>query len=172
MHLKANFITRRLARFFNSRADKVMRRPPDFIIGGEDSPYMKRWYVLPRNRWGNIYFHEYHRPDDDRALHDHPWHSVSLCLKGPLLDVTEKQTLEVWPGDVVFRGTNAKSPHRIDLPIISEAGHHLTHQRTLFIMGPRVREWGFHCPKGWVHWKDFTKHTETGDSSKVGRGCD
>lgn len=34
--------------------------------------------------------------------------------------------------------------------------------------GPRFREWGFACPKGWVHWREFT---EPGSEGRVGRGC-
>lgn len=40
---------------------------------------------------------------------------------------------------------------------------------TLFITGPRIREWGFWCPKGWRHWKEFTAPA---DSGNIGRGCD
>jgi hypothetical protein len=47
-------------------------RPPDFVIGG-DSPYMLRWWIIPRNKFFNIYLHRFLRSDDDRALHDHPW---------------------------------------------------------------------------------------------------
>jgi hypothetical protein len=39
---------------------------------------------------------------------------------------------------------------------------------TLFITGRRVRDWGFHCPKGWVPWQEFTDPT---DSGRVGKGC-
>jgi hypothetical protein len=40
---------------------------------------------------------------------------------------------------------------------------------TIFITGPRIREWGFHCAhRGWVLWKDFVDKTAIGS---VGRGC-
>lgn len=39
---------------------------------------------------------------------------------------------------------------------------------TLFITGPRIREWGFHCPKGWVHWKKFCAVDQPG---QIGSGC-
>ena len=39
---------------------------------------------------------------------------------------------------------------------------------TIFITGSVKRQWGFHCPKGWVHWKDFTDET----GNQVGKGCD
>jgi len=34
--------------------------------------------------------------------------------------------------------------------------------------GPRVREWGFHCPNGWRHWKDFVSQENKGEQ---GVGC-
>jgi hypothetical protein len=40
---------------------------------------------------------------------------------------------------------------------------------TLFSMGLWKREWGFHCPQGWKHWREFTAG-ENGD--QVGAGCD
>ena len=27
-----------------------LNRPPDFIIGSKENPYMLRWYLIPRNR--------------------------------------------------------------------------------------------------------------------------
>lgn len=51
----------------------ALRRAPDFLVGGKENPYMKRWWLIPRNKWFNIYLHQFMRDDDDRALHDHPW---------------------------------------------------------------------------------------------------
>ena len=63
-----------------SRVRKVMaRREPDFIIGDN---YLRRWWLIPRNRWLNVYLHEFRASDDDRALHDHPWASCSIILRG------------------------------------------------------------------------------------------
>ncbi len=40
---------------------------------------------------------------------------------------------------------------------------------TIFLFGPTVRDWGFHCPqRGWVHWREFTAADKPGE---VGRGC-
>ena len=38
---------------------------------------------------------------------------------------------------------------------------------TLFIAGKWQRDWGFHCPKGWVFWRDFVDASGDG----VDRGC-
>ncbi|UES40956.1 cupin domain-containing protein [Roseibium aggregatum] len=132
-------------------------RDPDFIIG--NPPYMLRWWLLPRNPTFNVYYHRILRDDDDRALHDHPWPSFSIMIKGQLREVLEDGPRVVLAGDCIYRGP--EMAHRLELIDGQPA-------ETLFITGPRVREWGFHCPKGWVHWQDFTA---PGDSSQIGRGC-
>src|SRR5436190_23028421 len=63
---------------------------PHFVIGGGDQPYMLRWYLLPRNRWLNLYLHKFLRDDDARALHDHPWWFASLMLKGGYFEITPR----------------------------------------------------------------------------------
>ena len=42
---------------------------------------------------------------------------------------------------------------------------------SLFITGPVIREWGFHCPNGWRHWKQFTVRDEFG-SYVDEKGCE
>ncbi|WP_205836086.1 hypothetical protein [Methylobacterium brachiatum] len=139
-------------------------RPPDVIIGGEADPYMRRWWVIPRNRWFNVYLHHFMRSDDDRALHDHPWWNVSFLLQGQYAEHTiSAGGINVFTtrkaGEVKARW--ATHAHRIEL----------THGPcwTLFITGPRLRTWGFHCPRGWVPWKEFTNPADGGQT--VGRGC-
>lgn len=149
----------RLCRFLARRLVEP-KRPPDFIIGGADNPYMRRWFLIRRNRLCNIYLHNIRRSDDDRALHDHPWVSMSFCLKGAMHEMTPDGVRLVTRGDVVFR--RAKSAHRLILGGGVECW-------TLFITGPTIRSWGFHCPQGWRHWRDFVASSDTGS---VGRGCD
>jgi hypothetical protein len=139
---------------------KAFNRPADFIIGGAERPYLFRWFVIPRNRWFNIYLHKIVRSDDDRALHDHPWVNCSIVLKGGYIEVTDRKGIWRGPGSVVFR--TAKARHRLALHFAVPVCW------TLFITGPRIREWGFQCPQGWVHWKDFTGGA---NGEIVGRGC-
>lgn len=118
-------------------------RDPDIIIDGD---YLHRWYVIPRNRFFNIYLHKFGRSDDDRALHDHPWYSVSVLLRGEFLEHSFKGKRHIPWLFPVFR--TAKFAHRLEVvkgPVW-----------TIFITGPRLRDWGFYCPKGWRHWKEFT----------------
>lgn len=143
--------------------EAIAARPADFVIGGEDDPYLRRWYLLPRNEHFNVYLHQFLRDDDDRALHDHPWASFSLVLSG--CGVEYRQTPPYGEVGHGFRAGDVfeRSPeyaHRIKVlhgPIW-----------TLFVTGPKVREWGLHCPDGWKHWRDFVSSK---DSGLVGPGC-
>lgn len=147
---------------------------PDFVVGID---YLQRWWlakiVADHNfdRLGpirdhtretndhNCYLHRVTGSDDDRALHDHPWPNVSFIIEGEYREHTPIGVFHRKPGDIVFRQADAL--HRLELvkgPVWS-----------LFITGKKVREWGFACPKGWVHWEVFT--SESGNFSGVGRGC-
>lgn len=135
-------------------------RPPNVRIG---PGYMDRWHLIPRNRFFNIYLHHFLQSDDDRALHDHPWWNFSYLLSGEYTEhtisaggINHRKLYKA--GDWKFR--TAKYAHRIEL---TNGGCW-----TLFITGPRIRVWGFHCPKGWVNWQKFTDPTDTG---KIGAGC-
>lgn len=135
---------------------------PHFIIGPR---YLLRWYVIPRNPWLNVYLHKFLHDDEDRAIHDHPWTFVSLILRGKYFEVTENNfTSRQFPSIVVRQADYA---HRVVLD-----RDELDKPKpcwTLVITGRVVRDWGFHCPQGWRHWKEFTAKDDYG---QVGRGCD
>lgn len=134
----------------------MISRAPDFVIGDD---YLRRWYIIPRNPYSNVYLHEFRHSDDDRALHDHPWSSTSIVISGSYVEITPEGSFTRKTGDVITRPATAA--HRIVIP----DGEQVV---TLFTTGPWEREWGFHCPQGWRHWKDFTA---LNDSGQVGRGC-
>jgi hypothetical protein len=159
-------------------AQRVTRRNPDFIVGGRGAPYLLRWYLLgskphrteprptPRTLLGlcRIYVHVFCRSDDDRALHDHPAASLSLGLWGSAIEETIEaggvhKRRELRAGQWRFR--RASFAHRIEI----EPGRRYV---TLFIFFRNTREWGFHCPRGWVHWKKFTASNDPG---AIGAGC-
>jgi hypothetical protein len=157
-------------------------READFYIGGKENPYLLRWWVIPRNRFFNIYLHKFLRDDDDRALHDHPWASCSIILKGGYIEYQPDKTFLRKCGRIYFR--HATQAHRIELYRDvwcygcgcwhRHFGHTYPGVRirpawSLFITGPKIREWGFHCPKGWIHWTQFCDETDHGNT---GRGCE
>lgn len=148
-------------------------RKPDELIGGDVRPYLERWHLARKSRipflsrlLENVYLHRVLRSDDDRALHCHPWPNISIVLWGGYYEWVpvyqrgyvegwDRRTIRRWRGigSVVFR--KADTAHRLELP-----RYPVEQTWTLFITGKKCREWGFYCPEGWKHWKDF------------GSGCD
>jgi hypothetical protein len=126
----------------------------------------------------NLYLHCFLRDDDDRALHDHPSWAASLILDGAYIEHTidaggiHRRTRHATGS---LRCLRTRHTHRIELlPNTPNPANALeTWPRlpcwTLFLFGPTVREWGFHCPeRGWVHWKEFTA---AGKPGEIGPGC-
>lgn len=140
----------------------MAHRGPDFTVGAD---YLRRWWVIPRNDFANVYLHEFLASDEDRAMHDHPWRSTSVILFGQYIEHTPEGSFVRMAGEVVERQADAL--HRIELIANRETGE-LEPAISLFFTGPKAREWGFDCQHGWVHWKDFTDGMEPG---QVGRGC-
>lgn len=136
--------------------DIMASREPDFVIGDN---YLRRWWVIPRNEGCNIYLHEINNSDDDRALHDHPWDNTSMLIDGSYIEHTPEGAFIREAGSIVSR--RATDAHRLEIP---EGGRAVS----LFMTGPKVREWGFHCPKGWRLWSEFV---DTRDKGQIGRGC-
>ncbi len=155
----------------------VSRRPADLEIGGTENPYLRRWYLIPRNRLCNVYLHQFLRDDDDRALHDHPWPNLSILLQGAYREVQfarrpvhgdplpETVTLLRQAGGWV--GRRARTAHRVAL--LRDSDGNPMPCWSLFVTGANLRSWGFWCPLGrWVHWRSFTAGRR---GEVVGFGC-
>lgn len=149
---------------------------PHFYIGGQENPYMLRWFLIPRNPYFNVYLHKFLRDDDDRALHDHPWWFVSLILKGgysevvPNPDSLMPNVNKLHRFSIAFR--RATHQHRVVLwrerTFSSTEGKKLPCW-TIVATGRKKRTWGFWCSKGFVPWFDFVDETDNGN---VGKGCE
>lgn len=141
-----NWLRDRLLAFAQRR---MQRQPePDFTIGPTDDPYMRRWYIW-RIRWLScLYLHQVMRSDDDRALHDHPWASLSIILHCGYHEVVPRHhaapgcpdTVLHWrpPGCLILRGASAAHRLVIDDPTMVAT--------TLFLTGPRIRQWASGAP--------------------------
>lgn len=163
----------RRVQLLNYASGVMASRPPDLLIGQST----RRWLVWPKNNWGNIYIHEWVGDDMDQALHDHAPDNLSVILSGKcnehfnvkplvteLLSNGERNyktySLRRTQGDVVFR--LAGTAHKITLvdgPMIS-----------MFIQGPRRRDWGFHCVNGWKPWQEYID-ARKGYGDRSGKGC-
>lgn len=168
-----------------SWAHKKTQTPPDFIIRPRGVDQTLRWWVIPRNRFFNIYLHKFVLSDEDRALHCHPWPNCSILIDGQYIEHTPKGIFLRHQGFMYFRP--AKSPHRVELRVslLGERGIRIVAPRslnhtdfdcpepipviTLFITGPKIREWGFWCPQGFRRWQDFC---DSRDHGVIGKGCE
>jgi hypothetical protein len=152
-------------------ANVVGLRNPDFQVtkkGGE-VVYLNRWWMWRRNGWCNLYLHQMLGPDD-AALHDHPYWSLSLILADGINELFQLdpptgrvKMRALRTGQLVWRSSTMA--HRLD-PV--QPG------MTLFLTGPRVRDWGFYCPQGWRRWQDYVKTTgavQGAGGSTEGVGC-
>lgn len=167
--------------------DRVTRRQPDFIIVGgrtPDDPAVLRWWIIPRNRFFNIYLHKFLR-DDAQDLHDHPWPNCSIPLtEGYTEQVFSRQPIEGEPlpttefhERVVMRPTfrRASQPHQVIVHRRLTLGIHdeMIPCFSLFFTGPKIREWGFWCPgDGRARWKHYLKYTNPANYGITGQGCE
>lgn len=136
------------------------RLPRRDILAEDGALYLERYRVfgwMPGSRWKgpSVYLHRFRMPDQDVALHNHPWpRAVSLVLAG---GYTEKRLTSLFgfsacewrrltPGQLNVIGPD--DYHRV-------AELHGDETWTLFAVWPRTRSWGFWLPlRGHVPWRD------------------
>lgn len=127
--------------------------PSRTITGRDGAPYLTKHTLvnLGRDSW-RAHLHEFHRGDEDAALHSHPWKAVGIILSGGYRE--ERR----WDGGVVHKTNylpgmvNVIGPdtfHRVDL--LGEKCW------TLFISGPVVASWGFwdRVSNVYTPWREF-----------------
>ena len=123
---------------------------PSFTVYNDNgAPSLERWHII-KTPLICLYLHR-HCGDDREPLHDHPWHSLSLCIKGSYWEHIRSAGVALikrrrW--DLVYR--KAETPHRIKLH--RNADGSTSPAWTLFLTGPKVRDWGFYLPSGWRAW--------------------
>lgn len=105
--------------------------------------YLDRWGF--ETRFGGIYLHKMTAPDPGLDVHNHPWRFASLILRGGYGEIVKR------PHGRPYSSWRAGSLHRFPL----EWAHRIVRLRrvptwTLVFRGPRVREWGFFTPFGYV----------------------
>jgi hypothetical protein len=103
------------------------------IVNCARDPYLTRWYLF-RREWLGVFLHLFHRSDEDRALHDHPWSFLTIVLWRGYREFTPKGVRRIWPGMVLYRP--AEWRHRVELIKGRSA-------LTLVLRFRSRREWGF-----------------------------
>ena len=112
---------------------------PHFQIPG----YLNRWHLIPRNRWFNIYLHQFVGADHGAHAHDHPWWNMTIKLWGDYGEIGLSRAGMLGERIIVRAAADCHKIVDVDAPCW-----------TLFITGPVVRDWGFWVDGKWV------KHTE------------
>lgn len=113
-----------------------------------DEPYLERYYLFLKDRQRfpfNVFLHKFLKSDPD-DLHDHPWPYATLILKGGYWETTPEGRF--WRGPGHFRICTARSLHRIELDPSVECW-------TVFMPGPKQREWGFIKNGKWTQWEQY-----------------
>lgn len=136
-------------------------------IDNPDDIYLTRWRII-ETPWFSLKLHRIRRPDNDRALHDHPWPFTTLILRGGYLEEIpagncEQYFPDSWLTDHLMRRPGEIIRHRAD-------DLHRIHRLpngdawTLVACGPRAREWGFQEGPGlaWVPWQRFVASRPAG----------
>lgn len=150
--------------FVETYGDAIIRsaqKRPYFHLEG----YMERWWFF-RTPFLRARVHHILRSDRDRHLHDHPWWYISIILKGSYTEVMplrfadeppELQGEDYRHGDMLQRDTygpgsirfrRGSTFHRLEV----QPGESVW---TLFIIGPKRRDWGFMTEIGKIGWKDY-----------------
>jgi len=140
-------------------------------IGRNGDTYLIRWFLVGGPMWSpkllnrRLMLHRFLRSDWDDALHDHPWPYTSLILSGGYTEWSPNTDL----GEVVAFGPNvgrwygpgsllrrpADWRHRVEIPDGKDCW-------SLVTTGKKVRSWGFHCPQGFIPWRQFVERADVG----------
>jgi hypothetical protein len=146
------------------------RLPPPRVIGSRDgeSPYLSRYYLVGRElsdvnpfldertrrvlfaaKHHGVYLHHFHRGDDERELHSHPFRwSCALILAGGYVE-ERRMTL---PAELAAVGKPYLVEARTLRPGMINLLRHDTFHRvellekdawTLFVTGPKIASWSF-----------------------------
>lgn len=125
----------------------------------ENLPYLHRYYLL-NTRWLARWFpklsyrlvlHKCVLSDED-GLHDHPWSWKSKILEGGYWENLDDGR-RIWRGPDGWRSCKSTMYHRLELP------HEGAESWSLFLMGPKEKQWGFRDRNGhWVQWDEYIEN--------------
>ena len=131
------------------------------IRGPDGSSYLTRWYlwpsgprtsedeVTPKSPFA-VFIHFFHRSDDDREQHNHPWtRSIALILKGGYVEERGFEERTFKPGSVNI--ISKDDYHRVELLDPANGSW------SLFIAGANAGSWGFKNAITGAHipWKEY-----------------
>ena len=148
-------------------------------LGKPECPYLHRTMLKLPFGW-SLRYHRWYRSDDKRAMHDHPWWFITLVLTGSYEDWTEGQICAKCNGVGKLYTRRVEYHDFVICDVCDGRGFEIaiermrpgklsfrpalhTHTvsvapggcRTLLLMGPQRRKWGFWARKKSGKWKWF-----------------
>jgi hypothetical protein len=115
------------------------------LVFESGEPYLERWIL-----WFGftLRLHKFHKGDDDRAFHDHPWWFVTLPLTTYLERTPEHSAVRVSRLRPHFR----RASHRHIVQLL-----HDQPVWTFIITGPKSKEWGFWDNNQFIHHEQWLR---------------
>ena len=118
------------------------------LVKETGEPYLERWII-----WCGITLrlHKFHKGDDDRAFHDHPWWFVTLPLRTYFERTPQQEQVVVKRWRPHFRRADHRHIVQMTdgLPVW-----------TFIITGPKSKEWGFWDNNEFVHHQQWLNSRE------------
>ena len=122
----------------------------------EKKPYLVRYYYKNYRPFARITIHNVLRSDID-GLHNHPWSFQTYILSGGYWEETPEGRFWRAPG---YHGYSKSTDfHRLSVDPVQSNGEETW---TLFLMGPKEKEWGFlnefGCGEQWTEYLERRKN--------------
>jgi hypothetical protein len=136
---------------------------------------MTRYYLTPKIFGCRLVIHQFHRSDNDRHYHDHPWNFISLILKGSYIEhfPVGNVRLDIPPQDIQQahqRWDIIKRPktwkHWVEL---HKKPNRMLYEEcwTLVLLYGQRRNWGFWTKEGWIKHDQYDCRGYTNGGDKL-----
>ncbi len=117
------------------------------------NPYLIRYYYLNLRPFARLVIHQFMQSDPE-GLHDHPWPFQNYILSGGYWEHTVEGKFWREPG--YLGSVGADFLHRVELDPKKAGGEEIW---TLFMMGPKVKSWGFLDEDGkWIQHNTYIEN--------------
>lgn len=135
---------------------RIAEKLPRKTFHGVAGAYLTRYRVFDTNAL-KLFVHNFHRPDEDPELHNHPWVvAVALVLSGGYVEERKSYAdNRVYKRPVCRFSINilfADTFHRVD-SLDPDTW-------TIMLTGPRIQDWGFWDRRtgDYEQWEEFIRN--------------
>ena len=120
----------------------------------EGGPLLTRYYLFD-SPFVALYLHHFHRSDNDRHVHDHPWSFLTFLFSGgywehvpKFAETPEGEQVRLYRRrfSLLWRPAEWRHWVEIERPVW-----------TLVLRFRRRRMWGFWTERGWLDWKTYDR---------------